>query len=196
MLKKGFDRRREDELQKAFTDADKNKDGYLSMDEYCDVFHAHGIDISRDEAMLFFNSKDRDRDGRISYEEFCDRETVSERAFKAMDVNGDGFVSKSEMLKASNRGARRLSAADVDACFREYDRDGDNRLNYDEFCVMMNAKKSSVTVLLQSHKEFVVKNSTKSAPDNDAASVSTTDTQLSAAPSGACRRRSSEPATK
>jgi hypothetical protein len=57
--------------------------------------------------MLFFNSKDRDRDGRISYEEFCDRETVSERAFKAMDVNGDGFVSKSEMLKASNRGARR-----------------------------------------------------------------------------------------
>jgi hypothetical protein len=51
-----------------------------------------------------------------------------------------------------------LSAADVDACFREYDRDGDNRLNYDEFCVMMNAKKSSVTVLLQSHKEFVVKN--------------------------------------
>jgi Ca2+-binding EF-hand superfamily protein len=55
MLKKGFDRRREDELQKAFTDADKNKDGYLSMDEYCDVFHAHGIDISRDEVSSLNN---------------------------------------------------------------------------------------------------------------------------------------------
>ena len=53
--------------------------------------------------MLFFNSKDRDRDGRISYEEFCDKETVNERAFKAMDINRDGFITKSEMLKASNR---------------------------------------------------------------------------------------------
>ena len=57
--------------------------------------------------MLYFNSKDRDRDGRISYEEFCDRETVNERAFKAMDLNNDGFVTKNEMLKASNRGAKR-----------------------------------------------------------------------------------------
>ena len=57
--------------------------------------------------MLFFNSKDRDRDGLISYEEFCDRETVNERAFRAMDVNRDGLISKAEMLKASNRGGRR-----------------------------------------------------------------------------------------
>ena len=55
----------------------------------------------------FFNIKDRDRDGRISFEEFCDRETVNERAFKAMDLNNDGFVTKTEMLKASNRGSRR-----------------------------------------------------------------------------------------
>ena len=37
----------------------------------------------------------------------------------------------------------RLSASDVDACFREYDRDRDNRLNFAEFCVMMNAKHHS-----------------------------------------------------
>ncbi len=59
------------------------------------------------QVLLFFNSKDRDRDGRISYEEFCDRETVNERAFKAMDLNRDGFITKAEMLKASNRGSRR-----------------------------------------------------------------------------------------
>ena len=59
------------------------------------------------QVTLFFNSKDRDRDGKISFEEFCDRETVTERAFKAMDVNGDGYISKTEMLRASNRGTRR-----------------------------------------------------------------------------------------
>ncbi len=59
------------------------------------------------QVILFFNSKDRDRDGRISYEEFCDRETMNERAFRAMDLNADGYVTKTEMLKASNRGSRR-----------------------------------------------------------------------------------------
>ena len=36
-----------------------------------------------------------------------------------------------------------MSASDVDACFREYDRDRDNCLNFAEFCVMMNAKHHS-----------------------------------------------------
>ena len=49
MLKKGFDRRKEEEMQKEFSKADKNKDGYLSLDEYMDVFHNHGVAISRDE---------------------------------------------------------------------------------------------------------------------------------------------------
>ena len=49
MLKKGHDRRREDELWKAFTDADKNGDGYLSVEEYIGVFQSHGIAISQEE---------------------------------------------------------------------------------------------------------------------------------------------------
>ena len=50
LLKKGFDKRREEELQKAFQEADKNKDGYLSIEEYMEVFHNHGMNISKDEA--------------------------------------------------------------------------------------------------------------------------------------------------
>ena len=49
MLRKGFDRRREDELWKAFSDADLNKDGYLSVDEYIQVFKNHGIAITNEE---------------------------------------------------------------------------------------------------------------------------------------------------
>lgn len=46
----------------------------------------------------------------------------------------------------------RLSSADVEACFREFDRDLDNRLSYDEFCVMMNTRKHSLELLLEHHK--------------------------------------------
>ena len=52
MLKKGRDQRREDELWKAFTEADKNKDGYLSVEEYIGVFHNHGISISQEEVSV------------------------------------------------------------------------------------------------------------------------------------------------
>ena len=55
LLKKGFDKRREEELQKAFQEADKNKDGYLSIEEYMEVFHNHGMNISKDEASSIFN---------------------------------------------------------------------------------------------------------------------------------------------
>ena len=49
MLKKGSDRRKEDELWKAFNEADVNKDGYLSVEEYVGVFKNHGIQISQEE---------------------------------------------------------------------------------------------------------------------------------------------------
>ncbi len=41
----------------------------------------------------------------------------------------------------------RLSAADVEACFREFDRDKDKKLSYDEFCVMMNTRWARSTVV-------------------------------------------------
>ncbi len=41
-----------------------------------------------------FVAKDRDHDGKLSFEEFVGQETKLERAFKAMDKDGDGFITK------------------------------------------------------------------------------------------------------
>ena len=41
----------------AFSEADKNHDGFLSMEEYVRVFKEHGVNITAEEVALYFASK-------------------------------------------------------------------------------------------------------------------------------------------
>jgi Ca2+-binding EF-hand superfamily protein len=41
-----------------------------------------------------FKEKDLDTDGAMSYEEFIGHDTKMALAFKAIDKNGDGYLSK------------------------------------------------------------------------------------------------------
>ena len=82
--------------------------------------------------------QDKDRDGLISYEEFCDKKTKTEIAFEvmsewlqntkfiyydqALDTNSDGYITKTELVTASIRSGRRLSKVEVEAAFKEYDK--------------------------------------------------------------------------
>ena len=62
---------------------------------------------------------------------------------QALDINSDGYISKPEMIAASQRTGRRLSKTEVEATFREYDQNKDNKLSYSEFCVLMNRRRTS-----------------------------------------------------
>ena len=84
--------------------------------------------------MDVFREKDKDFDGRMSYEEFVGHETRFELAFKALDTNGDGFVSKSEFKKICPN----MTKEQVDAAFAKFDKDKTGRINYTEFCSMLN----------------------------------------------------------
>ena len=75
MVQKGIDKRKEEDLVKgkhcdgiyhsvsplccvaAFSEADKNHDGFLSMEEYVRVFKEHGVSITAEEVALYFASK-------------------------------------------------------------------------------------------------------------------------------------------
>ena len=41
---------------------------------------------------------------------------------QALDINSDGYISKNEMVSASIRTGRRMSKNEVEAAFKEYDR--------------------------------------------------------------------------
>lgn len=76
-------------------------------------------------------------DGKMSFEEFCGHKTRSELAFEAIDKNGDGFVSRSEFKKICPN----LTAEQREAAFLKFDQDGTGKINFKEFCSMMNRTK-------------------------------------------------------
>ena len=82
--------------------------------------------VSREELDILFAEKDRDHDGRLSFEEFVGLETKIEKAFKAMDKDGDGFITKSEFKKI----CRNLTAEQIEATFAKFDKAGNGKLNY------------------------------------------------------------------
>lgn len=59
----------------------------------------------------------------------------SEAAFKAMDRNKDGYITKGELKLAK----KKMSMKEVDATIKDYDLDNDGKLNYEEF--LQSAKK-------------------------------------------------------
>ena len=91
------------------------------------VFYVAGIfmlpNISDARQSLFKN--DTDNDGKLSKEEF----PGSDKAFDYLDKNRDGYIDKSEALKAR----KDLSTKEEKGFFSKNDKDHDGKLSKDEF---------------------------------------------------------------
>merc|ERR1712179_525441 len=128
--------RRRTEIRKMFTRADKNGDGKLTPEEWQSVLNSSGIPTSQEEVEEFFKRMDRDFDGRLSFEEFMGEETTLGKLFKNMDKNGDGVVTKQEFMTI----CKNLTDEQVKMAFAKFDTSGDDKLDYREFCDMINKR--------------------------------------------------------
>lgn len=126
--------RRRREVRRYFTKADKDGDGKLTKEEWFRVLNSSGVPTTMVEVEEFFDAMDRDYDGRLTFEEFMGEESKIEKLFKSMDKNGDGFVTREEF----NSICKNLNAEQVKIAFSKFDKTGDDRLDYREFCSMIN----------------------------------------------------------
>merc|ERR1712106_289469 len=121
-------------LKKYFNRADKDGDGEISKADWYEALKAAQFHVTMEDVDKVFEEHDKDLDGKLSWEEFSGEETKNEKAFKLMDMDHNGKVSKEEFRNF----CQALSTRQVAAAFKKFDISGDDELDYEEFCKLMN----------------------------------------------------------
>ncbi|XP_035808817.2 EF-hand calcium-binding domain-containing protein 7 isoform X1 [Amphiprion ocellaris] len=82
---------------------------------------------------------------KLNFDDFCEilkcekksEESELMRAFKKMDVNGDGYITHSELEKALTTRGDKMTTEEVNAIFSLADINKDGKLDYAEFCRLL-----------------------------------------------------------
>ncbi|VDM97382.1 unnamed protein product [Thelazia callipaeda] len=139
---------KEEDLRGIFQEFDLNGDGYIQKDELNAAMIRMGQCPTEEELNAMFNAADTDKDGNIDFNEFlsiavANPQSLSLKAvFDELDVNGDGFITRSELRTAFQRMGHNLSDSDIKAIYNQVDVNRDGKINLEEFCQMMARKKS------------------------------------------------------
>lgn len=154
------------DLQQAFERVDIDKDGIIGVDELLQVAQSLGFNVSQPQAESIMERYGTKGKGTMDLNQFMtalsradDSRTSGKRngaasgggataeredmhtAFRVFDSNSDGFIDATELRATMHElTGDTLTDADVDAMIRSADRDGDGRINYEEFVQMMRAK--------------------------------------------------------
>ena len=130
-------------LQEVFKKVDKNGDGLLSRREIRKALEGH-TKFSDEEIAALIEKVDLDRNDKVNYSEFLaatinwEKEMSRERlekAFKALDADHSGKISREELMAAF--GGSHMSSSHFEEMINEADTNGDGEIDLEEFCNYM-----------------------------------------------------------
>merc|ERR1712003_400975 len=135
------------EFKEAFDEFDKDGSGAISADELLHVLRAMGQNPTEDELLNLVLEVDVDGNGTIEFDEFIsmmkkkaseiDEEADLKETFRIFDRDKDGFISMKELKKVCSMLGTMLTKEELDQFMAEADKDGNGKLDYDEFCKML-----------------------------------------------------------
>jgi len=133
LLKKSEEsRRQENAIRDALKRADSGGE-ILSPEEYQKILHESNIRTSKDEIVSMLETAQEREKSSLAQK--------ADMAFRLMDKNNDGYITKQEMLSTT----KKLTEKQVTAVFARNDRDGDGKLSKEEFKQMMCKEKKLKT---------------------------------------------------
>jgi len=142
-------------LKELFRSIDKDGSGSITPHELRDALAAWEHRIPEGELAQLVAVADVDCSGTIDYNEFVaatahvsrlEREDVLMRAFRALDLDKSGAISAGELRQALEKFG--LGGDDADALLASADKDGDGKLDFDEFAALMREKSTAAAVEL------------------------------------------------
>jgi len=129
---------------------DDDHSGRVNVNELATLMRAMGFTPTNNQVKTIVGKYDKNNDGRLSYAEFeqmliqeniAPHPTEDEirEAFRVFDKNNSGTISKTELKAAMMKHGEPMSEAEVDNMIRQFDSDGDGKINYNEFARMSGA---------------------------------------------------------
>ena len=135
------------EVIEAFKLFDKNQDGHLTKDEITEFVLGLGGDISGPHFQELL--ADLETKGSITTVRFMKfwktfKATETEDSlediksiFQQYDLNGDGFITREELMEAISMMHVKDKEGELEKCLADIDVNGDGRVSYAEFLVKM-----------------------------------------------------------
>jgi calcium-dependent protein kinase len=132
-------------ILKEFEKIDKNGDGLISKEELYETLQSYYPDIEAEKMVSdIFKQVDFNDDGYLSYTEFMAvnsknkknfNNEMFKKAFEMFDLDGNGYITKEELAE---KFSSKMEVEDTwENIINKVDKDGDGRINIDEFVEMM-----------------------------------------------------------
>lgn len=132
-------------LGKVFLEIDKNKDGFLTVEELSSFMKEQESNPDFKDISQIIEHMDVDHNGRLAYNEFISaclsKSAANNRdylyyAFRYFDLNRDGKISREELstvLKAYKKEYSENEAL-IEQLLNDCDLNHDNEIDFEEFC--------------------------------------------------------------
>lgn len=113
----------EDEIQEMINQVDIDGNGTVDFNEF-----------------LRMMSRSRSRNAKNDEERKLSEEEEMRQAFKVFDIDGNGVIDAQELRLTMRNLGENLTDEDVKAMIRAADKNGDGKIDYEEFIKMMYNK--------------------------------------------------------
>lgn len=142
------------EYKEVFNFFDKDQNGSITAAELKQVLKNFEIEIQESTLQEIMKKWDQDGDGELQFEEFVqviktfnnpsgDLNAEIKAAFKAFDLDGDGFITLKEVKNVMKKLGQNVTDEDAQRMITQADKDGNDKIDFDEFLAMMISQSSN-----------------------------------------------------